>query len=102
MGTSLDTWWADHLSAEAKRADAERAAWLTAHPTEDPAPLEFPMPDCTVCGLTTYHDSDSFRCDACGISWGSGYVEGAFDECEAQGPDVALILSAAFGAALVR
>lgn len=81
----LDRWWAEHQANERRRAEGERARWLAEHEYDEPPELEFPYPLCSVCGLDTYHDSDSFRCDPCGISW-SDHGPGAFDECESQGP----------------
>lgn len=97
MTFDLDQWQTERRSHEMAIADKERAEWLASHPDDEPWPLDFPYPDCSVCGLTTYHDGDSFRCDPCGISW-SDSGEGAFDQCEATGPDLARVLSWAFGA----
>lgn len=52
-----------------RRRDDRRSEFAARREIAIPA-LEFLTPDCSVCGLRTECDGDSFWCVECRISWG--------------------------------
>jgi hypothetical protein len=51
---------------------------------ELPPPLDFQLPDCSVCGKRTDHDGDHICCYSCGIYWPTNTDEGEWTDEDAK------------------
>lgn len=64
------------MKANRRRVRADRRAEFAARREPTIPALEFLTPDCSVCGLSTECDSDTFWCVECRISWSHNGEDG--------------------------
>jgi hypothetical protein len=58
------------MHARERRTRDQRRAEFAAQQEPEIPDLEFLTPECSVCGLSTDSDGDSFCCVECRITWG--------------------------------